>query len=67
MGVDYAGSGEIDAVGNARIVFAQTGIGGNWVCSTPENGELDPAGIMNPGVLMCPTGAVNHDHQGDTR
>jgi transglycosylase-like protein with SLT domain len=40
MGVDYAGSGEIDAVGNARVVFAATGIGGNWVCSTPENGGV---------------------------
>jgi hypothetical protein len=40
MGVDYAGSGEIDAIGNARITFAGTGIGGNWVCSTPENGGV---------------------------
>jgi hypothetical protein len=40
MGVDYAGSGEIDAIGNARIVFAATGIGGGWVCSTPANGGV---------------------------
>jgi hypothetical protein len=40
MGVDYAGSGAIDAIGNARIVFAGTGIGGNWVCSTAENGGV---------------------------
>jgi hypothetical protein len=40
MGVDYAGSGEIDAIGNATIVFAGTGIGGAWVCSTPENGGV---------------------------
>jgi hypothetical protein len=37
MGVDYSGSGEIDAIGNARITFAATGIGGGWVCSTSEN------------------------------
>jgi alkyldihydroxyacetonephosphate synthase len=29
--------------------------------------ELDPAGIMNPGVLMPPTGAASHDHDGDRR
>ncbi len=29
--------------------------------------ELDPAGIMNPGVLMQPMGPVNHDHQGERR
>jgi hypothetical protein len=40
MGVDYAGSGEIDAIGDGRITFASTGIGGGWVCSTPENGGL---------------------------
>jgi hypothetical protein len=40
MGVDYSGSGEIDAIGNARIAFAQTGIGGGWVCSTSENGGV---------------------------
>jgi len=27
--------------------------------------ELDPAGIMNPGVLMQPTGAVTYHHEGD--
>ena len=27
--------------------------------------ELDPAGIMNPGVLMQPTGAVTYYHEGD--
>jgi Transglycosylase SLT domain len=40
MGVDYSGSGEIDAIGNARVTFAHTGIGGGWVCSTPENGGV---------------------------
>jgi hypothetical protein len=40
MGVDYDGSGEIDAIGNAKIVFAATGIGGNWVCSTSANGGV---------------------------
>lgn len=40
MGVDYRGSGEIDAIGNAQITFARTGIGGNWVCSTAENGAV---------------------------
>jgi hypothetical protein len=40
MGVDYSGSGEIDAIGNARVTFAATGIGGGWVCSTPENGGV---------------------------
>jgi alkyldihydroxyacetonephosphate synthase len=29
--------------------------------------ELDPAGIMNPGVLLPPTGAVSYDHDGDRR
>jgi alkyldihydroxyacetonephosphate synthase len=29
--------------------------------------ELDPAGIMNPGVLMPPTGAVSVDHDGGRR
>jgi hypothetical protein len=40
MGVDYDGQGEIDALGNARITFAATGIGGGWVCSTPTNGGI---------------------------
>jgi hypothetical protein len=40
MGVDYSASGEIDAIGNARVAFAATGIGGGWVCSTPENGGV---------------------------
>jgi hypothetical protein len=40
VGVDYAGSGEIDAVGNATIVFAGTGIGGGRLCSTPANGGV---------------------------
>jgi hypothetical protein len=40
MGVDYSGSGEIDAIGSARITFAATGIGGGWVCSTSENGGV---------------------------
>jgi alkyldihydroxyacetonephosphate synthase len=29
--------------------------------------ELDPAGIMNPGVLMQPAGAVSFSHEGDRR
>jgi alkyldihydroxyacetonephosphate synthase len=29
--------------------------------------ELDPAGIMNPGVLMQPAGAVTFNHEGDRR
>ncbi len=29
--------------------------------------ELDPAGIMNPGVLMPPAGAVRDDHDGGRR
>jgi alkyldihydroxyacetonephosphate synthase len=29
--------------------------------------ELDPAGILNPGVLMPPTGAVSYDHDGGRR
>jgi alkyldihydroxyacetonephosphate synthase len=29
--------------------------------------ELDPAGIMNPGVLLPPTGAVTYNHEGDRR
>jgi hypothetical protein len=40
MGVDYDGQGEIDALGDAHITFAGTGIGGGWVCSTPTNGGL---------------------------
>jgi alkyldihydroxyacetonephosphate synthase len=27
--------------------------------------ELDPAGIMNPGVLLPPAGAVTYQHEGD--
>ena len=40
MGVDYDGQGEIDAIGDAHITFAGTGIGGGWVCSTPTNGGV---------------------------
>jgi len=40
MGVDYDGQGEIDAIGNAHVTFAATGIGGGWVCSTPTNGAV---------------------------
>ena len=40
MGVDYDGQGEIDAIGDAHITFAATGIGGGWVCSTPTNGGI---------------------------
>jgi len=29
--------------------------------------ELDPAGIMNPGVLMTPTGTASNDHDGGRR
>jgi alkyldihydroxyacetonephosphate synthase len=29
--------------------------------------ELDPAGIMNPGVLLPPAGAVRDSHEGDRR
>ncbi len=29
--------------------------------------ELDPAGIMNPGVLLPPTGAVAYHYEGDRR
>lgn len=29
--------------------------------------ELDPAGIMNPGVLLPPTGAATYHHEGDGR
>jgi alkyldihydroxyacetonephosphate synthase len=27
--------------------------------------ELDPAGIMNPGVLIQPSGAVTYSHEGE--
>jgi hypothetical protein len=40
MGVDYDGAGSIDALGDATITFAATGIGGNWVCSTKVNGGV---------------------------
>jgi len=40
MGVDYDGQGEIDAIGDAHITFAGTGIGGGWVCSTPTKGGV---------------------------
>ena len=40
MGVDYDGQGEIDAIGDAHITFAATGIGGGWVCSTLTNGGI---------------------------
>jgi hypothetical protein len=40
MGVDYDGSGEIDALGNARITFAATGIGGGWTCDTSTSGGI---------------------------
>ena len=40
MGVDYDGQAEIDAIGDAHITFAATGIGGGWVCSTPTNGGV---------------------------
>ncbi len=40
MGVDYDGQGEIDALGNAHITFAGTGIGGGWTCNTSANGSV---------------------------
>jgi hypothetical protein len=40
MGVDYDGGGEIDALGNAKVTFAHTGIGGGWTCNTSENGGV---------------------------
>jgi len=40
MGVDYDGSGEIDALGDAHVTFAGTRIGGGWTCNTPENGGI---------------------------
>lgn len=40
MGVDYDGQGEIDALGDAHITFAGTGIGGGWTCNTSENGGV---------------------------
>src|SRR5436853_340475 len=40
MGVDYDGAGEIDAIGDARVTFAGTGIGGGWTCSTKANGGV---------------------------
>jgi hypothetical protein len=40
MGVDYDGTGAIDSLGNARVTFAGTGIGGGWTCSTSENGGV---------------------------
>ncbi|MGH3610958.1 MAG: hypothetical protein ACRDRD_23150, partial [Pseudonocardiaceae bacterium] len=40
MGVDYDGQGEIDALGNAKITFAATGIGGGWTCNTSANGGI---------------------------
>jgi hypothetical protein len=40
MGVEYDGQGEIDALGNARITFAGTAIGGGWTCNTAENGGI---------------------------
>src|SRR5579884_4258434 len=40
MGVDYDGAGPIDALGNGRVTFAGTGIGGGWTCSSSENGGV---------------------------
>jgi hypothetical protein len=40
MGVDYDGAGPIDAIGDAQIKFAGTGIGGGWVCDEPTNGGV---------------------------
>jgi len=40
MGVDYDGTGAIDAIGNAHVTFAGTHIGGGWTCSTSVNGGV---------------------------
>jgi len=40
MGVDYDGTGPIDAIGNAHVTFAGTHIGGGWTCSTSVNGGV---------------------------
>lgn len=40
MGVDYDGTGPIDAIGNAHVTFAGTHIGGGWTCSTTVNGGV---------------------------
>jgi hypothetical protein len=40
MGVDYDGQGAIDALGDAHVTFAGTGIGGGWTCNTAENGGV---------------------------
>jgi Phage tail lysozyme len=40
MGNDTYGTGEIDSFAQARITFAQTGIGGGWTCATQINGAV---------------------------
>jgi hypothetical protein len=40
MGNDTDGTGEIDSFAQARITFAQTGIGGGWTCATQVNGGV---------------------------
>jgi murein DD-endopeptidase MepM/ murein hydrolase activator NlpD len=52
MGVDYDGQGGIDALGNATVTFAGTGIGGGWTCDTSENG----------GVVYQLTDGPGHGH-----
>ncbi len=37
---DAGAGGTISAFGNARITFAQTGIGGGWTCATQINGGV---------------------------
>ncbi len=41
MGADVAAQGPIDALGDATITYAATGIGGGWVCEGPyPNGGI---------------------------
>jgi hypothetical protein len=40
MGDDTDGTGEIDSFGQAKITFAETGIGGGWTCATSVNGGV---------------------------
>lgn len=41
MGVDVAAQGPIDALGDATITYAGTGIGGDWVCESADpNGGI---------------------------
>lgn len=56
MDVDTDGQREINALGNAKITFAQVGVGGGWVCATGINGAvvyelLD--GLVRRQVRVC--------------